>query len=226
MEEICLDESCLKSKTIAKFSCSCNLNLRLCSKHMLKHKSALGVHNEIRISSVVKELQSKALIALEKLNENQDDLLNTGKLMTIEIITNIQDTMMLLESRRIEIMNLINSQQYGTEINSKIEEINKISFQPKGGLQESIQKYLKLYENHENSIFKEEIIAIHKGIETSNIIFKEINEIRLKENENFMRKFEDLEKKINEGISMIKNYIQKEVLIKYDVENNKIKRQI
>ena len=146
--------------------------------------------------------------------------------MTKEILAKVQDTMKLLESRKIEILDILKFREFGEEIGLKIEEINKINIQSKGGFQESIQKYLELYENHENSIFKEEIILIHKSIEASNIIFKEINEIRSKENETFTKKFENLENKMNENMIIIKDYIQNEILIKTESEITKIKKEL
>ena len=213
MEENCSDKDCTKN---AKYSCSCDLSLRLCSKHILKHNKTPGVHNEIEIIDAIQELKSKAAIALENVEGNKKKLLNVGKNMITEVATKIQDTMMLLESRRTEIIDLLNLRQFGIEINSKIEEISNINFQKKGGFQESVEKYLSLYENNEISIFKEEIIAIHKSIEESNMIFKEIIQNKSKESESFTKKFEFLENKLNENINNINNSIseiQKEILI-------------
>ena len=226
MDEFCLDTSCFQNRKKAKYSCSCDSTLRFCSKHMLKHHKIPGVHNEIEVYVAIKELQLKAAYALVNLDKNQDKVLNIGNLMTKEILAKVQDTMKLLESRKIEILDILKFREFGEEIGLKIEEINKINIQSKGGFQESIQKYLELYENHENSIFKEEIILIHKSIEASNIIFKEINEIRSKENETFTKKFENLENKMNENMIIIKDYIQNEILIKTESEITKIKKEL
>ena len=216
MEENCLDKSCLKEGKKAKYSCSCDHNLRFCTDHMFQHLKIPGVHHQIKISEAIMELKTKAAIVLENLDNNEEKLLNTGMLMTKEIITKVQETMMNLESRKIEIIKLLESRKFGVEINAKIEEFAKINFQHKGGFQESVEKYLSLYENHENSIFKEEIIAIHKGIEASNIIFQGINEVRIKESENFNRKLDNLEQRMNENINTIKD----------DIKNNKLSKEI
>ena len=228
MDEFCLDESCFQSRKRAKYGCSCDLTLRFCSKHMLSHHKIPGAHNEIDLSVVIKELHLKAASALENLDENQVKVLNAGQLMTKEIFIKIQDTMMLLESRKIEILDILKSRQFGENIDSKIEEINEISFQQKEGFQESIQKYLELYENYENSIFKEEIISIHKSIEASNALFKEISEIISKENNNFMNKFKDLENKVNENILAIKYDISININKKLitEIENTKNREQL
>ena len=224
MEEFCNSGGCLLKNKKARYICSCDPALLFCSKHKSKHNLTSGIHHTIKISKV-KKLKLKAENALKNLEENQIDLLNVGQLMTVEISTKIQETVMLLESRRTEIIDLLNSRQFGEEVDSKIEEINKIKFQKKERFQESVGKYLSLYENYEISIFREEMIAIHNSVEASNRIFKEINEVRSSELENISKKLESLEFKMNENISNINNSfteIQKEKLKNKDDDKNTI----
>ena len=147
--------------------------------------------------------------------------------MAEEILTKVQETMMLLESRKNEIVDLLKSRQFGKEVESKIEEISQIKFQKREGFQESVNKYLSLYGDYENSIFKEEIISIRKSVEESNEIFIGMNKIILIERENFEKKFDFLENKMNENINNINNSIskiQKEVkIISQKDEKNIIK---
>ena len=229
MDEICLDRDCINKGKKAKYSCSCDLSLRFCSQHFILHSGTPGVHKNILISERIEKLKSKAAIALENLEENQDKVLTVEKLMTAEILTKVKETMMLLESRKNEIIDLLKSRQFGTEVESKIEETTQIKFQKRGGFQESVEKYLNLYEDYENSIFKEEIIKIHKSVEAGNEIFKEINETRLIESQNFEKKFELLENKMNENIKIINESIsqmQNEIGMKIEIETKNINMKL
>ena len=224
-----MHKDCINKGKKGKNSCSCDLSLRFCSQHFILHSGTPGVHKNILISERIEKLKSKAAIALENLEENQDKVLTVGKLMTAEILTRVQETMMLLESRKIEIIDLLKSRQFGKEVESKIEEITQIKFQKRGGFQESVEKYLNLYEDYENSIFKEEIIKIHKSVEEGNAIFKEINKTRLRESQNFEKRFELLENKMNDNIKIINETIsqlQNKIGEKIEIEKKNIYENI
>ena len=187
MAENCKEIGCTKA---AKFTCTCDLSLRLCFSHMFEHSKQEGNHSEIRLSEA-QTIKKDSSSGSEKSKDSLKDLTFDEKIL--EQVAEISEEIF---KRHQHLMKLKESQRLGQDLSDEITRLGKVIKSLTSKIErktitlrkQAVKSYSKLeFEDKEKDSFNNHLESIKISIVESNeVMNKAIDEILSKDENRFI----------------------------------------
>ena len=187
MAENCKEIGCTKA---AKFTCTCDVSLRLCFSHMFEHSKQEGNHSEFSLSEA-KTIKKDSSSDSEKSKDSSKDLTSDEK-----ILEKVAEISQEIFKKHQLLMRLKESQRLGQDLSDEITRLGKViknltsKIERKSNTlrKQAVKSYSKLeFEDKEKDSFNNHLESIKISIVESNeVMNKAIDEILSKDENRFI----------------------------------------
>ena len=187
MAENCKEIGCTKA---AKFTCTCDLSLRLCFSHMFEHSKQEGNHSEFSLSEA-KTIKKDSSSDSEKSKDSSKDLTSDEK-----ILEKVAEISQEIFKKHQLLMRLKESQRLGQDLSDEITRLGKVIKSLTSKIErktitlrkQAVKSYSKLeFEDKEKDSFNNHLESIKISIVESNeVMNKAIDEILSKDENRFI----------------------------------------